>query len=586
MLPARYAWSISSPDAASVSEIARAIPLHEPIAKALVNRGITSVDVARYYLNPTLDGIHDPYLMRDMDAAVTRVLKALENKERILVLGDYDVDGITGAALLVSFLRELGGHVNYYIPSRVTEGYGLSCDVVRKCQKAGYGLILTVDSGVSAVAEARLARECGMDMIITDHHEPPPELPQVVALLDPKRADCDYPFRDLAGVGVAFKLVCALGERTGFTLEQLLEKYSEIVALGTIGDMVGLLDENRALAHHGLKRMSQTRNLGLHYLLEVSGYADDEQSDTYMISFGLAPRINAAGRMWNPRAAVDLLLCNAADRASQIAERLDHYNRARIREESDIFEQAHRLVTHSDTLDRDKALVLFNENWNIGVVGIVASKLIERYYRPVVLLTQSHRPDDENNPHPEKGRICQGSVRSIVQVDIFDALSRCSELLLSFGGHRLAAGVKIYENDIPKLRDHLNSVISEDAGGGRYYPVIKIDSIISLSDVNFQLLNQSMKMEPCGTGNPKPVFAVKNVAVLDARPCGADGKHLLLRVAGDQAIVNAIGFNFFKHRSPNAIPTGHIDVAFTLKEDCYHNVRSVKMNILDLCSAD
>jgi single-stranded-DNA-specific exonuclease len=582
MKETRFQWDFPSPDPGLVGELSAALGISPHLARALINRNIDSLHSARIFLEASPDTIHDPFLMREMHTAVDRANHALRARQRMLVLGDYDVDGISGTAVLVSFLRRLGGNVNYYIPDRKTEGYGLSEDVVRKAHKAGYHLIITVDSGVSAVHEARVAKSLGLDMIIIDHHEPPPALPQATALLNPKREDSTYPFRDLAGVGVAFKFICALGGTHGFSLDDMLDNYAELVALGTIGDLVSLLDENRALVRMGLDRMLNTGNLGLHYLIDVSRYNDDDKPDTFLVSFGLAPRINAAGRVWKPRAGVELLLTEAPDRADKLARKLDFHNRERIREEAHILNDTDAMLRDSDILKNDKAILLFHEDWNIGIVGIVASKLLERHYRPVILMTVSGRPDDKDNPHPEKGRICQGSARSIREVDFFALLTQCDDLLITYGGHAMAAGIKIYEQDIPRLRARINEILSDRTPKGRYAPSLSIDGILKLEDIGLAFLRQTQLMEPCGAGNPKPVFAAQNLNVLEVRACGVDGKHLLMRLGQGSSIAEAIGFNLTRRWSPSDFHGMAIDAAFTLKEDNFRNKRTVKLNLIDI----
>ena len=555
MLKSRYEWEIMCPDAGAVDAVAGAHHLSAPVARALVN------------------------------PAVDRINRALDAHERILILGDYDVDGISGTALLVSYLRELGADVNYYIPDRVQEGYGLNHEMLRKSHKAGYSLIVTVDSGVSAVSEAALAAELGLDMIVTDHHEPPAELPAALALINPKREDCTYPFRELAGVGVAFKLAAALAADRGESQESMAERFDEIVALGSVADMVSLLDENRVLVSHGLARMSRTRNLGLYYLIDVARYSPEDKPDTHLVSFGLAPRINAAGRVWNPRAGVELLLAESAERAQQLAGKLDSHNRARMKEEGFIIEQAAELLAGSDILDNDRAIVLFHEEWNIGIVGIVASRLIEQYYRPVVLITLSGRPDDRDNPHPAKGRVCQGSVRSIREVDIHATLCQCEDLLLSYGGHPMAAGLKIYENDIPELRARLNELLAT-AAPAEPHASLKIDDFIDPGIVNLEMIRQTGLMEPCGVGNPRPVFAARALTVLEARAVGADGAHLQLKLGRGSAMLDAIAFRFAAHWPDAHLNGACIDAAFSLKEDNFRNRRTVKLNILDVRTAE
>ena len=562
--------------------LANRLELPLPLARALVNRGVTTPEQAELFMNPGIASMHEPTLMRDMEKAVDRVLRAIADHERILVIGDYDVDGITGAALMVSFLESRGGHVRYYIPDRETEGYGVSEDMIRKAHKAKYGLIITVDCGISCNKEAVLAREFGIDLIITDHHEQPVELPEAVAILDPKRNDTTYPFRDLAGVGVVFKLVAAIGARLEIDIEELLSKYGELVALGTVSDLVPLLDENRFFASDGLRRMSKSKNLGIYSLLEVANIRENEKLEAHHISFNLAPRLNAAGRVWRPRAGVELLLASSPERARLIARKLDEQNRRRISEEALIFETAAAILNEPQSQPNEHAIVLFSENWQIGIVGIVASRLIEQRHRPVIMTTLSRNPDDLINIHPEKGRMCQGSARSVVGFDLFRALSECGDILVTFGGHALAAGLKLYEADIPELRARLNTLAMGHLGEIPQKPVLNIDAELGLSTLNLELLRQSRRMNPFGAGNPQPLFASTGVTVLQCRTVGADGRHLQLRLGQGAAVADAIGFNFCPRWSPEQLDGEHIDVAFNLKEDNYSGRLRVKLHLKDL----
>ncbi len=577
-----YNWKDTFPDMEIVDHLSRGLDVPQALARALVNRGIGSIDAARAFMDPDAAILHSPDAMPDMDIASDRVIKALRNHEKILVLGDYDVDGITGTALLVSFLENQGGHVKYYIPDRITEGYGLSSEVVRRSSKAGYGLIVTVDSGISSIEEARVAAELGIDLVITDHHEPHEELPGAVAVLNPKRRDTTYPFRELAGVGVAFKLLLAIGEKLNISSEELLAKYIEIVALGTVGDLVPLLDENRFFVRRGLSKMARSSNLGLYSLLEVSHIREESRLDTYHISFVLAPRINAAGRIWNPRAGVELLMARSAERAHLLACKLDEHNRRRIDEESRIFKYAVENLEDSHDLANDCAIVLFDENWHIGVVGIVASKLMERHHRPVILTTVSKQPNDIKMTHPEKGRVCQGSARSVEGFDLYEALKECSDLLITYGGHALAAGIKIYENDIPEFRRKLGALVSNKLGAGPFRRSLKIDAELPLAGVNMTLLRKSRLMEPCGIGNPKPVFRSSGVSVLHLRPVGADGRHLQLRLGQGDVVHDAIGFGFGDYYSPENLSGEHLDIAFVVKEDNYSGRTKPKLHLKDL----
>ncbi|HOO56212.1 MAG TPA: single-stranded-DNA-specific exonuclease RecJ [bacterium] len=577
-----YRWIYSEPDPGITAHLSNVLDLPMPLSKSLVNRGITDQQHALSFFNPTIDDLHSPDSFRDIEPAVDRVLKAVKNNERILIAGDYDVDGITGTALLVSFLESQGGHVRYYIPERDTEGYGLSEKVIRKAGKAGYDLIITVDTGISFLEEAALINDMGIDLIITDHHEPHDEIPDAVAVLNPKRADSQYPYRELAGVGVAFKLVTAVGERIGISLEKLLERYGEFVALGTISDMVPLLDENRFFANYGLAKMSKSRNIGLYSLIEVSNIRDGETLDTHHISFGLAPRINAAGRVWSARAGVELLLSKSPERARLIARKLDAKNRRRMLQEAKIMRGAEKALSETGMDDETRSVVLFDEDWQIGILGVVASKIMEVHHRPVILTTVSRNPDEMKKKDPVKGRILQGSARSVKGFDLYQALQECSDILISYGGHALAAGLKIYEADLPELSSRLNSIILEKTGEMLDKPELRIDDDISLAGASQELVRQSRRMNPFGVGNPQPLFSTGDVTVLQCRGVGVDGKHLQVKVGQASRVIDCIGFGMCNFWSPEEIAGEMIDIAYYLQEDNYGGRTRVKAHLKDM----
>lgn len=578
-----YVWRYVDPDPALTAHLANKLSLPHALARVLVNRGVTGVEHAERFMNPSVTDLHDPYLMNGMGLAVERLLGALERHEKMLVIGDYDVDGITATALLVSFIGAQGGHIRYYIPERETEGYGVSEEMVRKAKNANYSLIITVDCGVSCNPEAAIAKELGIDMIITDHHEQPVELPVAVAVLDPKRTDTQYPFRELAGVGVVFKLIAALGARLGIDIEDILERYSEFVALGTVSDLVPLLDENRFFAQYGLNRMSRSRNMGIYSLLDVTGIRDSTQIDAHHISFGLAPRLNAAGRVWRPRAGVELLLASSPERARSIALKLDEHNRRRIEAEAGIVKNAMRQLDLPESQPNDRAVVLFSEDWQIGVVGIVASRIIEQRHLPVILTTVSRNPEDLARADEGRGRLCQGSARSVPGFDLFRSLGECSELLVTYGGHALAAGLKIFENDIPKLRARLNEIAKRELGDDPPKPVLNIDADIPLSAANMELVRQSKRLNPFGSGNPQPLFSTQNVLVMQpCRAVGADGRHLQFRVGQGTTVADVIAFGFCPPWSPEQLSGEHIDIAYNIKEDNFTGRKKVKLHLKDM----
>jgi len=582
MIGSLFNWEETAPDRYLVDHLAGVLDLPEPLARTLVNRGITTAVAAERFLNPQQDDMHDPGLFRDMEKAVGRIVSALKDHQRILILGDYDVDGITGTALLISFLRGRGGHVNYYIPNRIKEGYGLSVDVVEKAHKAKYDLIITVDTGISAIEEARAATALGMDVIVTDHHEPHDDTPDVFAILNPKLADATYPFRDLAGVGVAFKLALALAEYLGMDHEEVMNEYIELAALGTVADLAPLLDENRYMVRRGLAGMTRSRNPGLYSLLKVSHIKEEDRMDTMHVGFRLAPRINAAGRLWKPRAGVELFLETNPDKARLLAEKLDEHNRLRVHEEAKILESALKRLEESGDPGKDGVIFLHDDKWHVGVIGIVASKIMERYHRPVLLATESQRPVDAQNPHPERGRIFQGSARSFREFDLYAGLSECSDILLSYGGHKLAAGLKIYEKDIPELKRRLGELASGAVGGGDFRRSITLDADVSLSSITLDLARKFRSLEPCGVGNRRPVLRARAATVLKSYSCGPDGGVLKLKLGQGNAVRDAVGFGKSEIFDPEKLYGRQVDVVFDLQEDNYAGRKKVGLKIIDL----
>ncbi|HEB83430.1 MAG TPA: single-stranded-DNA-specific exonuclease RecJ, partial [Bacteroidetes bacterium] len=425
--------------------------LHVPsvVARLLVQRGLTTPEAAEAFFHPSREGLYDPFLFTDMDAAAERIVEALREKQRIVIYGDYDVDGITATSLLYLFFRELGGDICYYIPNRQAEGYGLSLDGIQFAVKEKARLLVTVDCGVTAVAESRQAREAGLDVIISDHHQPGPELPEAVAVINPKVEGSGYPFTELAGVGVAFKLAQGVLRRLDLD-PSYLDKHLDLVAVGTSADIVPMVEENRIFVRLGLEKLSQDPQTGLRTLIETANLRHGRASVTQIV-YGVAPRINAVGRMGSADPAIELLITGNVQRALHLASILETENRRRRAIDSRTLEEALQLAGEQFEPERDSALVLAQENWHSGVIGIVASRLIERFYRPTVMISV------------ENG-IGKGSARSIPGFDLYRALEQCQDLLLEFGGHTYAAGLSIEAGKIPELRRRLNEVAAKMLG--------------------------------------------------------------------------------------------------------------------------
>lgn len=494
------------------------------VGQLLLNRGIADVAAARHFLAGTLDELHDPFLLKGMAAAVERTVAAVTTQEKIVIYGDYDVDGVTATALLYNSLHELGAAADYYIPERQSEGYGLHAEALAKIAAAGATLVITVDCGISAWQEVQAVPE--LDIIITDHHQPPERLPAAAAVINPKQPGCPYPEKELAGVGVAFKFCQALADR----LERRLDcrRYLDIVAIGTVADMVPLTGENRLLVKYGIDRLRRTDNPGLQALLAACEL-QRTALDAAKIGFVIAPRLNAAGRLSHAAAGVELLTSPDAGRVRELALELNLTNNERQEVERQILEKAEKMLQATEW-GSTKALVVAGEGWHPGVIGIVASRLVERYYRPTILISI-------------QDGIGKGSCRSIPGFDMYAALVRCSEFLLQFGGHRQAAGLSINAADIPLFSRKFNDIVGQELTDADFLPVLNIDAIVSLSELNASLIEQMACLEPFGIGNPSPLLACSPVELQSAAAFGRENRHLRLWVREQAASGEAIAWN-------------------------------------------
>ena len=517
-------WEINKPDEEKVKEIENKYQINSLLATILVNRGITSEKEIQQFLQPTRKDFYDPYLMPDMEKAVGRILKAIENKEKVLIYGDYDVDGITSVTVLKSFLQERGLEIDEYIPNRLDEGYGLNLPAVEKIASEKYTLMITVDCGISAIEEVKFARTLGLEVIVTDHHEPGEKLPEAIAVVDAKRKDNNYPFRNLAGVGVVFKLIQAISIKLGLEEKEFL-KYLDIVCVGTISDIVPLVDENRVIVKLGLKLVEQTRNLGLKTILQASGY---QKVDSTTISFGIAPRINACGRMGHQEEALKLFLSTDQEEVNKLAEELNEYNRQRQEKEKQIFLEALEKI-QKEAINEDSVMVIDGENWHHGVIGIVASKITEMYFKPSILLCY-------------EGQEGKGSGRSIPGFDLHEALTKCEESLEKFGGHSMAVGLTVRKNQLEDLRKKLD-IIAKEKQIDKIVSILKIDAQVDLNDINMEIVQSLKHLEPFGEENKVPLFVFKNLKIDSIRAL-SEGKHIKLTLRQDNKnLINAMGFN-------------------------------------------
>ncbi|MFC4078322.1 single-stranded-DNA-specific exonuclease RecJ [Salinithrix halophila] len=521
MLQSKTRWQTVEADIAHIRSLADELGIHPLTARLLYNRGVTDFEEARRFLSVDISQLHDPFRLDGMEAAVERIRKALETGEKIRIYGDYDADGVSSTSLMMRVFRDLGADVDYYIPNRFTEGYGLNGDALRAAVENRIDLMISVDTGISAVEEAALAKELGLDLIITDHHEPPKELPEALAVINPKKPGCSYPFDMLAGVGVAFKLCQAL-------LGRVPEEVLEIAALGTIADLVPLVEENRVLAALGLERMNQRQNSGLTALMEVSGC--DGEVGAGHVGFSLGPRINASGRLDSANQAVELLLTGDPDQARQIAEELDGMNRERQKLVEAIAEEASAMVEAEPEKNR-RFIVVAAPGWNVGVIGIVASRLVEKYYRPTIVLGI----DEETG-------MAKGSARSITGLDMYRALSRCSDLLPHYGGHQMAAGMSLPQENLPELHRWLDELAGEWLAEEDYIPCSRVDGELTVGEVSLSLIEELERLAPYGMGNPTPRFRVTGAALSRMQRIGRDKNHLKLILEEEGQTLDAVGF--------------------------------------------
>lgn len=513
-----YRWVLRPvDDPAAVTAMQQQLnDLPEALARALVLRGIDTFDAARAYFRPTLDALHDPFLMQDMDAAADRLAQAIRQGERVLVYGDYDVDGTTSTALMTHFLRAMGAEADFFIPNRFTHGYGLHTDGIDRAVASGARLILTLDCGITAHAEAEYAREKGIDLIICDHHTAADVPPVAVAVLDPKRPTCTYPFKELSGCGVTFKLVQATLDRLGEPAERALD-YLDLVAISTASDIVPLQGENRVLMREGFQRLGHTQRLGLRTLAEAAGLDFDRVTVDRLV-FGIGPRINAAGRMGEASRAVQLLLTDDPAEAADLTRVLEKANLQRRALDRETQAQAMRQAEIQLSARMRHALVLHEPDWHQGVIGIVASRLVERFHRPAVMLCTANGA-------------AKGSARSITGVNIYDALHACDDLLTQFGGHDYAAGMTLPEANVPAFRDRLDEVVGATMTPEMMIPAIDVDARLDLSTLDDRFWNVLKQFAPFGPTNMRPVFHARDLAVAgEPRGVGSGGAHLKLNV--------------------------------------------------------
>jgi single-stranded-DNA-specific exonuclease len=562
-------WETLTCDDASAQRLAAAIGVAPVVARLLCQRGLADEEQAHRFLNPSLTHLHDPMRLAGMSTAVERISRAIERRERIAVHGDYDVDGITSTVMLRRALELLGADVMHFIPERLTDGYGLQPGTIDRLKADNVALIVSVDCGIRGAEAALRAQALGVDLIITDHHEPDHELPVATAIINPKRHDCSYPDKYLAGVGVALKLVQALCQRAG--REQWLPGFLKVAAIGTLADVVPLVGENRVIAKLGLDLLTRGPNkVGLRALLDVAGLAG-KTIDSYHISFMLAPRVNAAGRMSSPDIAARLLL--ASDEALEgevrgLAMQLDAENLKRQEEEAHILVAAKKVVLSDPEVGARSILVVAGEGWHRGVIGIVASKLVDTFCRPAIVLSI------------EDG-IAHGSCRSIPCFDMLGALERCAPLFIRFGGHRQAAGLTIDADRVKELRLQVNAVADEVLVPDDLRPRLRIDAALPFRAISGNVPAGIGLLAPFGAGNPKPVFAAHGVEIVDG-PRVLKERHLKLALKQDGRVFRAIAWRAAERQDDLAAHRAPLDVAFSLDQNQYNGETYVELTLADI----
>ena len=553
-------WEYYDKDDEEVKRIQEEFKLSRLLSTIIANKGLKTKQEIEVFLNPTRKDFHDPYLMPDMEIAVKRIIQAIKNKEKVIIYGDYDVDGITSITVLKKFLSDRGLEVDSYIPNRLDEGYGLNKSAIDKIVSEKYQLMITVDCGISGIEEIDYANSLGLETIITDHHEPAETLPKALAVVDAKRKDNKYPFNQLAGVGVVFKLTQAISQVYNLDEKEYL-KYLDIVCVGTISDIVPLVDENRVITKLGLKLVEVTRNVGLRALLNSIGY---KKIDSSAISFGVAPRINACGRMGHEQDALQLFLTENIVEANKISKKLNDYNKERQEIERRIFDE---VLTKIENDEKDKpCIIVGDDNWHHGVIGIVSSKVTEMYYKPSILICF----EDEEG---------KGSGRSIPGFDLHDALSKCDTYIERFGGHSMAIGISVAKNNFTKFKEEFENFVNK-TNINELVPRIKVDEEISAKDVSIDIVNELNMLEPFGEANKMPVFMYKNLKINSIRAL-SEGKHLKLTLKDESMVIDAIGFNM-GHLANEYLLGDKVDVIGNLEVNSFNGRDSVQINLKDM----
>ena len=574
-----YNWNIRCLTAVEQEvqqQLEKELNISSAAARMLVVRGIQTADEARAFVRPSLDKLHDPFLMKDMDKAVERLHKAITQGEKILIYGDYDVDGTTAVALMYRFLEAIrregyeakGAEIDYYIPDRYTEGYGVSQQGIDYAAEQGCGLIITLDCGIKAVEKVAYAKSKGIDVIVCDHHTPGDELPDAVAVLNMKRSDCPYPYKDLSGCGVGFKLAQAYTQQYGLSFDNLVPLL-QLLAMSIASDIVPITGENRILAHYGIKQLNTQPFTGLSAIMQVAGIEAKKITINELV-YKIGPRINACGRMKSGRAAVELLLTNDPDFAHEQAEEVNHHNEDRRDCDTETTKEALQQLQDDPTYANRRSTVVYAPHWHKGVVGIVASRLTETYYRPTIVLTAG-----------EDG-IISGSARSVGGFDIYAAIDSCHDLLTNFGGHKYAAGLSMHIDDLPEFKQRFEAYVAAHIQPNQLQPTLDIEAELQLGDITKSFYNVLRHLEPFGPGNPRPLFVSRRlINHRDTRAVGKEREHLRLDVTDRMNAITGIAFG--RADMAEYIQNGNaVDICYELNENTFNHYTTIQMMVQDI----
>ena len=555
----------STPASESIEALSKAININPYLSKILLQRGITDFESAKSFFRPSLDHLHDPFLLKDMENAVVRLKSAIDKNEKILIYGDYDVDGTTSVALMYSYLKSFCPNCDFYIPDRYAEGYGVSEAGIIWAEENNFTLIIALDLGIKASDMVTLATHKGIDFIICDHHLPGGDIPNAVAVLDPKREDCEYPYKELSGCGLGFKLIQAFSRR--YRKEEEIFDYLDLVVVSIASDIVPITGENRILAHYGLQKLNLNPRPGLKALKEIA--AIKNELDISGIVFTLGPRINAAGRVAHARGAVELLMASTETDANTLAGKINIKNDLRREFDLNITEEAIAMIEGNEALLTAKSTVLFKETWHKGVIGIVAARCVEKYYRPTVILTESNDK-------------ITGSARSVRDFDLYKAISGCSDLLEKYGGHKYAAGLTLDKSNLVAFQERFEQIVSSTITEEMLTPIIEIDLSVQFDALTSKFYSVLKQMAPFGPENPKPVFEAKNVSVLNSLSNFKD-KHIrfLAGQAGNETMFNAVGFDLIEHYD-SITKADSFSIVFTLEENTFNGNISLQLRIRDI----